>query len=189
MAGTCIRPPFINFDIKKYDSWDTKPHCIFEVGDVRKLPYPDNYFWVIFNSELMEHLTYSDGVEVLKEFYRTLKPGGVAKICCPDFEFVVKLYTGQLKYKDYDQRKGLLAVKNGNIEGVMGPIWSVLYGANTPLGDGRWYTEHKTVWDNESLTYYLGYVGFKEIERVNDKLPWSYPVCNERDLCVEAWKP
>jgi len=119
LPGTCLLPPFINFDIVRYESWDTKPHCIFEVGDVREIPYPDKHFDVIFTSELIEHFHYSDAVKVLKEFYRVLKPGGCLKSICPDFDWAVKIYMGLIQYKDYDQREGLLALKNGEYYGFM----------------------------------------------------------------------
>lgn len=197
--GTCIQPPFINLDIEEYEDWKVSPHSPhyahytpykFVIGDARKLEYPNNHFWVIFASELIEHFPYSDSVGVLKEFYRTLKPDGCLKVCCPDFKFVVEEYLGtsNFKYLDYDMGKGLLMRKNREIVNRRETIFSVLYGARTIAPDGTIYMDHMTIWDEEFLKYWLERIGFKDVERVPDKSPWAYPTCNARDLCMEAWK-
>lgn len=188
-AGTCIRPPFINYDIKKYESWDDKPHCTFKLGDVRDISYPDNHFDVVFASELLEHFMWGDDVKVLREFYRVLKPGGAIKIIVPDFEYAVRTYLGTNTYGSWDKRKGLMGVKDGKIHTRNDLIWSVLFGVQRHYPDGlTWKTEHHTVFDEELLTWHLERTGFKDVIRVNDKLPWSYPACNERDLAMEGWK-
>jgi len=186
-AGTALNRPFINLDIEKYESWDTKPHFIFEVGDARNLKYPDNHFDVIYTSDVVEHFTISDAVKVIKEFYRTLKTDGCLKMIVPDFGWGVKLYIATSKYKDYDQNGGLLAKKGGVVHGRMGPIWSIIYGQQRSSEEG-YSSEHFTVWDEELLRYYLQDIGFKDIERVYDKLFTSYPHTNDRDLVMEAWK-
>jgi ubiquinone/menaquinone biosynthesis C-methylase UbiE len=186
-AGTCIVPPFINFDLVKRNGWDTKPHCIFALGDVRKLPYSDNYFDVIFASELIEHFMWDEVWIVLREFYRTLKSGGCLKVCTRNFEWIIKLYLGQVQYKDYDMSGGLLCKKDGVIEGRMGPMWQTLYGHQQILTEMA-NIGHQTIWDEELLKWALEKMGFINIERVHDKLPWTYPYASEADLCVEAWK-
>jgi len=187
-AGTALNIPFINLDVKEYPSWETKPHCKFVIGDARQLSFPDNHFSVVFSSDMLEHFDKSSGVQVLKESYRTLKPGGCTKIIVPDFKWAVDIYLGKIKYKDYDISGGLLAKKGGIVHGTMGPVWSVLYGDQGFNEKGYSESEHQNVWDEESLTYYLDYVGFKDIERVPDKLFTSYPDTNARDLAIEAWK-
>ena len=186
-AGTALNLPFINLDIERYESWDTKPHCEFVVGDARHLDFPDNHFNVIYTSDMVEHFNVSDAVYVLKEFYRTLKPDGCLKVIVPDFEWGVRLYMGVSKYKDYDQSGGLLAKREGVVHGRMGPIWSIIYGQQRSSEEG-YSSEHSTIWDEELLTHYLQDIGFKDIERVYDKLFTSYPDTNARDLVIEAWK-
>lgn len=50
------------------------PRCKRISADVRKIPYPDNYFDLIFSSSAFEHLPDLD--VALDEMYRVLKPGG-----------------------------------------------------------------------------------------------------------------
>lgn len=189
LPGTCLLPPFINYDWKRYETWDEKPHCIFEIGDVRNIPYPNNHFDVIFGSEIIEHFMYGESVGVLKEFYRVLKSGGALKVICPNFEYAIKIYRGELQYKDWDTDGGLLAMKDGVAHSYMGPIFAPLYSHQWVNDEGYTISDHSMVWDEKSLRYYLNKIGFVDIERVHDKLPWTYPHATERDLCFEAWKP
>jgi len=187
-AGTALIPPFINLDVEEYPSWKTKPHCKFMIGDARQLPFPDNHFDVVFSSDMLEHFDRGGAVKVLRESYRVLKSGGCAKIIVPDFMWAVNVYMGKTKYKDYDTSGGLLAKKDGVVHGNMGPVWSVLYGDQRINEKGYSESDHHNVWDEESITYHLNDVGFKDIERVPDKLFTSYPDTNARDLAMEAWK-
>lgn len=53
-------------------------------------PFPDNYFDVIYNKSLMEHLRYPD--KFLVEARRVLKPGGKILCLIPDWESNYKTY-------------------------------------------------------------------------------------------------
>jgi SAM-dependent methyltransferase len=62
-----------------------------------KLPYPDNYFDVIYSKSVIEHFYYPE--KLVQEMYRVLKPGGLAITLCPDWEFNYKIY-----FEDYTHR-------------------------------------------------------------------------------------
>ena len=53
-------------------------------GDVRCLPYPDQVFDAIINTDVFEHLPYEDQPKCLAEFKRVLKPGGRMLISVPN---------------------------------------------------------------------------------------------------------
>lgn len=60
------------------------PKIGFETGDVRKPPYPDESFDVVFSPGVCEH--FSEGPEdVLAGAFRVLRPGGVALVSAPYF--------------------------------------------------------------------------------------------------------
>jgi SAM-dependent methyltransferase len=61
------------------------------------LPYPDNYFDVIYSKSVIEHFYYPE--KLVKEMFRVLKPGGLAITMCPDWEFNVQIY-----FEDYTHR-------------------------------------------------------------------------------------
>ena len=190
MPGTCMLPPFINFDWKEYPTWgdDEYEDYVFQVGDVRSLPYENNYFDVVFGSEIIEHFMYGESIDVLREFYRVLKSEGCLKIICPNFEYAIKIYRGEIQYSDWDIDGGLLAMKDGVAHSYMGPIFAPLYSHQWKV-DGQTISDHCMVWDEKALRYYLNEIGFIDVERVHDKLPWKFPHATERDLCFEAWKP
>lgn len=55
-----------------------------------KWPFPDNYFDIIYNKSLMEHLRNPD--KFLNEARRVLKPGGKILCLIPDWESNYKIY-------------------------------------------------------------------------------------------------
>jgi ubiquinone/menaquinone biosynthesis C-methylase UbiE len=56
------------------------PDADIRVGDITKLPWPDNTFDRVQNSDVVEHLDAPQTVPALSEFHRVLKPGGFALI-------------------------------------------------------------------------------------------------------------
>jgi predicted SAM-dependent methyltransferase len=55
-------------------------------------PFADKTFDFIYCEHLIEHIPYSGGLEMLKESYRVLKPGGTLRIATPDIRFLFRLY-------------------------------------------------------------------------------------------------
>jgi ubiquinone/menaquinone biosynthesis C-methylase UbiE len=49
-------------------------------GDCRLLPYEANSFDRVYGGDVIEHMSYQDGVSMLLEAYRVLKPGGLLLI-------------------------------------------------------------------------------------------------------------
>lgn len=46
------------------------------VADARKLPFEADSFDRVFSGDVIEHMTYEDGLAKLREMHRVLKPGG-----------------------------------------------------------------------------------------------------------------
>lgn len=53
---------------------------------------PSNSVDAIFTEHFLEHLTHADGIFLLSECHRVLKPGGVMRICVPDLAHLVDKY-------------------------------------------------------------------------------------------------
>lgn len=67
----------------------------FREGNVYELPFPDGAFDAVFSHALLEHL--SDPQRAAKEFFRVLKPGGMAGVCTPDWgAFIVSPVTAEV---------------------------------------------------------------------------------------------
>lgn len=81
-----------NIDILNIKQFIPADH-IFKQWDLRRgIPYTDSSVDLIRCSHLIEHLTLEEANNLLKEFYRTLKPDGLARIATPDLDIIVKHY-------------------------------------------------------------------------------------------------
>lgn len=61
-------------------------------SEIFPLAYPDNSVDVIRASHVLEHFSHRQVDDVLKEWVRVLKPGGVLRIAVPDFEQIGRGY-------------------------------------------------------------------------------------------------
>lgn len=76
---------FVNIDLHTQQKVDLR-------ADVRDLSmFEDNSVDEIFNSHVIEHFDFFDGLKALKEWFRVLKPGGKLIVECPDLIGVCKL--------------------------------------------------------------------------------------------------
>lgn len=180
-GGTCFRIPYINLDInrKKHEvGWKKKklpnrPEIVFIIADATHLPFKDNIFDEVYASHLLEHFNKNFTLPILKEWVRVLKVGGLMKICVPNFQWTVDVYTGKIKYKDYDNTGGLLAKKNGIAHSMMGPIFQNIYG-HIPT-DNSQYVGHKVVFDYELLSWFMERAGLKNIRKGKvHSMPYQY---------------
>jgi len=56
------------------------------------LPFADGSIDFVFSSHFVEHLSRTQAAQLLKECWRVLKPGGIARIAVPDLEYAWELY-------------------------------------------------------------------------------------------------
>lgn len=92
---------WINID-KCLMPWTAEhPEIEYMRQDVRDhLPFADNSIEEIMACHFLEHLTYEEGDDFLRECHRALRPGGKLYIIVPDFEYMVAQYLhdqGQLR--------------------------------------------------------------------------------------------
>lgn len=91
------------------------PWVYYEVMDVYKTKYPDNYFGYIVAGELIEHLEFPE--EFIKEGMRILRPGGIFALSTPKEEI-----------KDIgaiDKERHLWSFSEDDIENLFSPYGSV----------------------------------------------------------------
>ncbi len=96
-CGTDYKEGWINIDnnsdnnIQKLDlNWDMR----------NPLPFEQDSIDYIFNEHFFEHLTPEDGVKVMVDLRRILKPGGTLRIAMPDLEVIVNSYQNVPLNKD-----------------------------------------------------------------------------------------
>lgn len=74
------------------------PEAEIKIVDLKKkLPYLNNSFDYIYSKSVIEHFYYPE--TLVKEVYRTLKPGGMTIFMTPDWEAIYKTF-----YQDYTHR-------------------------------------------------------------------------------------
>lgn len=79
--------------------------------DVRRpLPYSADSFDAIYASHLLEHLYLDEGRRLLRECFRTLRPGGVLRMVVPDLRAAVQA-CGLPEFQTFTQRAGHAAGK------------------------------------------------------------------------------
>jgi len=66
----------------KFKQWDLR----------RGIPWPDGSVDLIRCSHLLEHLTLQEAKNLVREMFRVLKPGGLARISTPDLDIILKHY-------------------------------------------------------------------------------------------------
>lgn len=80
----------------------------FQVGDINKLPYPDNYFDAVTDIVAIQHNKFQDIHKIIKEIYRVLKPQG-------------KLFSMMVKNDSYGYGLGRELEKNTFTNIIEGP--------------------------------------------------------------------
>lgn len=114
------------------------------VCDVRKMTFPDASIEEIYASHVLEHLSFTEVMELLGGFYRMLIPGGVLYIAVPDMEVL----------------SDMLLSKEANEE-VKFHVLKMMYGGQVDEWDF-----HKSGWTQNILAELLIHKGFRDLHRV-----------------------
>ena len=122
----------------------------------KKFPFKDNTFQYVFSEHMIEHVSHSQGLAMLKECFRVMKPGGCIRIATPDLKQVARLYTD----KDSDICKDYIK-------------WSMdkfaneerdKYGYNNAIVVNYFFHKwgHQFIYDEEILKKTMLEAGFKQ---------------------------
>ncbi len=76
-----------------YYACDRQP--LVPMNAARPFPLPDAAFDYVFSEHLIEHLSYLDGLAMLRKCHRVLKPGGRIRIATPSLEILLQLFTSK----------------------------------------------------------------------------------------------
>lgn len=111
------------------------PHIVG--NDITKLPYEENTVDLIYSSHTLEYFDRTEVLEVLKEWHRVLKIGGILRLAVPNFESMINLY-----------------IQGYELESFLGPLYGKMDMGNTQI-------YHKTCYDFKSLKNILEKSGFR----------------------------
>ena len=136
------------------------PHL--DSKDIFKLPYEDDSVDLIYASHVIEYFNREEVIGLLKEWIRTLKPGGILRLAVPDFETMVNLYLN----------------KGYSLNNFLGPLYGEM-----PMGEETIY--HRTTYDHQNLYDLLESLGMKDIY----KYDWEDTCHSQFDDHSQAYIP
>ena len=133
--------------------------------DVAKpFPIPPATFDYIYSEHLIEHLSFSQQVNYLKESFRILRTGGRVRIATPDFEFLMKLGQEQKTdfqkvYLDWNARTFLKNIPGELVHGSDAHVYVI----NNYFRDWG----HQLIHGKSSLANLLKFCGFSQLKFQN----------------------
>tara|TARA_A100001515_G_C4585472_1_gene214337 strand:- start:188 stop:769 length:582 start_codon:yes stop_codon:yes gene_type:complete len=148
-------PGFVHID------QDDLPH-IDHCRDISDLSiYDDNTVDEIYSCGVVVYFDRVEIVEVLKEWRRVLKPGGVLRTSIADFEKMVQVY--------FDSEKTLES------RGILGPLFGRWEIQDKETGEKK-FIYQRTTYDFESIKKVLESCGFENVGRYDWRtfLPEGY---------------
>lgn len=154
-AGTKAIPGWINVDIRPLKG-------ITVVSDLRTLPFATESVDLVYACHVLEHFGRHEYMDVLKEWYRVLKPGGKIRIAVPNFEKCVDWYL------------------NHCLEGDLTDVLGLVVG-----GQKYPYDFHKMIFDPASLEKSLETTGFYDVGYYD----WRDTVHKDYDDYSQAYRP
>lgn len=139
-VGDAPAPGYFHADIQYAPGVDI-------ICDARKIPLADNSVIELRSAHLIEHFPKEEIPDLLKEWYRLVKPNGIIRILVPNFMKVCSQIT------------------NKEIPLELGLLW--IYG-----GHRDQYDIHHWGYTFEILKYFLSNAGFLDIIQVENKDGW-----------------
>lgn len=110
------------------------PHV--KLKNITKLEFNSDTVDIIYSSHTIEYFDRDEIIDILLEWKRVLKPGGILRLSVPNFEKLIEVYQ----------------ITN-NLDNILGPLFGKMLMSNDKI-------YHKTVYDINSLEKLLDSVGF-----------------------------
>jgi len=108
-CGARFHPAWTNLDFVSHDP-RVRAHDLN-----RGIPFPDGSYDGVYHSHVLEHFTAPDGLRLLRECFRVLRPGGVVRVAVPDLE---RIAVGYLE--------AVAAVRAGRERAALEHEWMIL---------------------------------------------------------------
>ena len=141
------------------------PHIDFKTNINDLSMFEDNSVDLIYSSHSFEYFDVKEAPDVLKEWFRVLKPGGVLRLAVPDFDSLINLYT-----------------LTGDINKILGPLFGRM---EIETKSSKTMLFHKTTYTLKSLKELLESNGFVNIHRYD----WKETIHKDYDDHSQAYYP
>jgi SAM-dependent methyltransferase len=143
-----------------------KPHIVANIVDMSCVPSAS--MDAVWSSHNLEHVYAHEVPLVLDEFFRVLRPGGLAAITMPDLQALAKpILAGKVEEPLYVSQSGPVA-----------PL-DVIYGHAASIERGNEFMAHRTGFTSHTLGGKLRRAGFANIQIKSEDFA----------LWADAWKP
>ena len=125
-----------------------------------RLPWADRSFTAVVSQQVIEHLDlFEEGIPLLRELHRVMRPGGEIWLSCPDLEKFCRGYVQDRARSLLDDRKRT-ATKDLNMRDA--PTQHFINLIFSQFG------EHKNLFDFEMMRWALEKCGFLECRRASE---------------------
>jgi predicted SAM-dependent methyltransferase len=149
-SGHNIREGWLNTDYSP-----RLPQHVF-LDATKPFPFLDGSFQYIFSEHMLEHVNYSQGMFMMRECHRVLKPNGRIRIATPNLRNFLDLYHAEKS--DAQKRYIVWALEYNQLPRTTASECFILNNFVRAFG-------HKFVYDPETLQSLLAQAGFKDIHR------------------------
>ena len=168
-AGDIKLPGFLGIDLS--------PQADMQLDLTKKLPWPDGSVAGIYSEHFIEHLSQAEGIQLLHECRRVLKPGGIFRVATPDLVEVINDYVNDA---------------NNPVWENYGYYWTNNRCERLNLAMREW--GHKWLFDKEELVRLGTMVGFSvrahcELGQSSDKIFRNLETRDSSRLIIEFQKP
>lgn len=125
-------------------------YCNHKVVPGAALPFADNELDGVLASHFFEHWDAQDGLKIMQDCYRILKPGGVLLVSVPDASYFRRVYPED-RNENWPRLFDVTDPKNPI------PTW---------FEAALWFSEHRSILTEDALWAYLVRAGFGTVGHV-----------------------
>ncbi|NPC54145.1 class I SAM-dependent methyltransferase [Caenimonas soli] len=143
------------------DGWlctdiDPKSETTAYLDATKPFPFEEGTFDYIYSEHMIEHIPWREGLFMLRECRRVLKPGGVLRVATPDLKVLLDLYAGP--HKPVEERY-IHWITDTFLDGVK------VYKPSFVINNAFHNWGHQFLYDAELLAMALREAGFTDIRQ------------------------
>jgi predicted SAM-dependent methyltransferase len=123
----------------------------------KRFPFEDETFDYVYSEHMIEHVPWTDGLFMLRECLRVLKPGGALRVATPDMKVLLELYSGA---KTPLAQRYMHWITDRFLDGVR------VYKPQFVINNAFTNWGHRFLFDAEVLSMALADSGFEDVRQV-----------------------
>lgn len=164
-AGGDIKAGWVNLDLAfkpspKRRRARSDPETTLVEYDLRRgLPLPEGSCDYIYSSHFFEHLEYRDGLRLMHDCHRALRPGGVFRVALPTFKGLFS------RYLQADEKSGLSPALSKQILNLLPDLEPGTETMVDWINYGVYQRgEHHYIYDENKVVLLLRSIGYSSVE-------------------------